>query len=189
MPLLYYFAYGSNMLASRLQARTPSARRLGVAKLPGWQLRLHKVGSDGSGKGDIVPAAGEQVTGVLYRLRARELRRLDLAEGAGYVRRRITVQFGGRSQRCETYIATRVDPALRPFDWYRRLLAAGLLENAIGGAMLQRVLEAPALPDPRPFRPARLRAIRALEGFARLHPELAHRDIASAPQAVGSTDS
>lgn len=177
MPL-YYFAYGSNMLTSRLQARTPSARRLGVATLPGWQLRFHKVGSDGSGKGDIVPAPGEHVTGVLYRLRARELRRLDLAEGAGYVRRRIAVQVGCRWQRCETYIATRVDPALQPFDWYRRLLLAGLLENEIAGAMVQRVLDTPALPDPRPFRPARLRALRALDRFARLHPELGHVDVA-----------
>lgn len=61
MPL-YYFAYGSNMLAARL-----TARRLGIATLPAWQLRFHKVGSDGSGKGDIVPAADGGVTGADIR--------------------------------------------------------------------------------------------------------------------------
>lgn len=172
MPL-HYFAYGSNLLTPRLQARTPSARPLGLATLPGWELRFHKPGSDGSGKGDIVPAADSCVTGVLYRLRARELWRLDLAEGAGYERRRISVCVGNRWQRCEVYVATRTNRDLRPYDWYRRLILAGLLENAIGGPMLHRVLETPALPDPRPFRPARLRALKALERFGRRHPELA----------------
>ena len=172
MPL-HYFAYGSNLLSARLQARTPSARRLGIAALPGWELRFHKPGSDGSGKGDIVPTAEGCVTGVLYRLRARELWRLDLAEGAGYRRRRISVCIGHRWQRCETYVATRADPGLLPYDWYRRLILAGLLENAIDGPMLHRVQETPALPDPRPFRPARLRALKALARFAGRHPELA----------------
>jgi hypothetical protein len=174
MPL-HYFAYGSNLLMARLQARTPSARRLGVATLPGWELRFHKIGRDGSGKGDIVPAADGCVTGVLYRLRARELRRLDQAEGAGYRRQRISVQVGNRRRRCETYVATRTDPALRPFDWYRRLILAGLLENGIRGPMLHQVLHTAALPDPRPLRPARLRALRALERFSSDRPELVPR--------------
>jgi len=172
---LHYFAYGSNLLTARLQARTPSAQPVGVAILPGWQLRFHKVGSDGSGKGDIVPAADDAVTGVLYRLRARELWRLDLAEGAGYRRRRIAVCIGARWQRCETYVATATDPELLPYDWYRALILAGLLERAIGGPMLERVLETPALPDPRPFRPARLRALRALRRFRSRCPELAEQ--------------
>ncbi|MCG6941376.1 MAG: gamma-glutamylcyclotransferase [Thiohalocapsa sp.] len=174
MPL-YYFAYGSNMLAARLQARTPSARPVGVASLPGWAVCFHKQGSDGSGKGNIVPAADACVAGVLYRLRARELWRLDLAEGAGYERRRIAVQVKSRWQRCEVYVATRTDPSLQPYDWYRRLILAGLLENGIGGPMLHQVVRTPSLPDPRPFRPARLRALHALARFGRTRPALAQR--------------
>mgnify|MGYP006271435121 CR=1 FL=1 len=170
---LYYFAYGSNLLSSRLQARTPSARPVGTATLPGWQLRFHKVGSDGSGKGDIVPAADDVVTGVLYRLRARDLWRLDLAEGAGYRRRRIAVCVAERWQRCETYVATDTDSELLPYDWYRSLILAGLLEHDIRGPMLERVLATPALADPRRFRGARLRALRALHRFSARRPDLA----------------
>ncbi len=162
---MYYFAYGSNLLTARLQARTPSARPVGVATLPGWQLRFHKVGSDGSGKADMVPAPGEGVLGVLYRLRARELWRLDLAEGASYQRRCMTVCSAGRWHRCETYVATETDPTLWPYDWYRSLILAGLLEHGIGGPTLHRVQETPAVSDSRPFRPARLRALRALYRF------------------------
>jgi len=170
----YYFAYGSNLLTSRLQARTPSARPVGTATLPGWQLRFHKVGSDGSGKGDIVPAADDDaVTGVLYRLRARELWRLDLAEGAGYRRRRIAVCCSERWQRCETYVATHTDPKLLPYDWYRSLILAGLLEHDIRGPMLERVLATPVLADPRRFRAARLRALRALHRCSARRPDLA----------------
>jgi gamma-glutamylcyclotransferase len=110
-----------------------------------------------------------------YRLRPRELWRLHLAEGAGYVRRRIAVRSGSGWRRCEVYVATHIDPDLRPFDWYRRLILAGLLENGIGGTMMQQVLETPALPDPRPFRPARLRAERALRRAGRLSPTLGQR--------------
>ena len=174
MPL-HYFAYGSNLLVSRLQARTPSAEPLGIATLPGWTLCFHKVGTDGSGKGDIVPAADGAVTGMVYRLRTRELWRLDLAEGLGYRRRRLAVCLDGRGLRCETYVATAIDPTLRPFDWYRRLILAGLLEHGIGGATLGQVLRTPTVPDPRPFRPARLCALAALRTFAARQPTLAAR--------------
>jgi hypothetical protein len=170
---LHYFAYGSNLLTSRLKARTPSARPVGIATLPGWQLHFHKVGSDGSGKGDIVPAADAVVTGVIYRLRARELWRLDLAEGAGYRRRRIAVCIGERWHRCETYVATHTDPELLPYDWYRALILAGLLEHDVRGPMLDQVLGTPSLPDPRRFRSARLRALRALQRFSSQYPTLA----------------
>jgi len=185
---MYYFAYGSNLLTARLTARTPSARPVGIAHLPGWQLRFHKAGTDGSGKGDIVPVDGDRVTGVLYRLRPRELRRLDRAEGAGYARRRIAVRIDGHMQRCETYIATDTDPALRPYDWYRRLILAGLLEHGIAGATLQLVQQQLDIPDPRTLRPARLRALQALRDFQKRNPSLASRLIAATAYGPAARD-
>ena len=41
------FAYGSNMLTSRLRRRCPSAMPLGVATLIGYELRWHKKSKDG----------------------------------------------------------------------------------------------------------------------------------------------
>jgi hypothetical protein len=74
-----YFAYGSNMSLARLQARTPSARRLGTAVLESHDLRFHKAGKDGSGKCDVVHTGGaECVYGVLYEIDA-ERDRLERA--------------------------------------------------------------------------------------------------------------
>ena len=47
-----YFAYGSNLLHQRLQARTPSARPLFTGTLTEHDLRFHKIGDDNSGKAD-----------------------------------------------------------------------------------------------------------------------------------------
>lgn len=55
--MIYYFAYGSNMLTERLIARTPSARPVGTSLLPGHRLTFHKRGRDGSGKCDAFETA------------------------------------------------------------------------------------------------------------------------------------
>ena len=69
-----YFAYGSNMSSERLRARTPSATSLGRARLPGYTLRWHKLGRDGSGKCDIEPSNAPRaaVWGVLYEIDSAE---------------------------------------------------------------------------------------------------------------------
>jgi cation transport regulator ChaC len=169
----HYFAYGSNMLSARLLARTASARPLGPALLPGWTLRFHKAGDDGSGKCDILALGpGYVVAGVVYRLDAVELARLDRVEGPGYRRRRVRVDQSGRRIDCEAYLATRIDPQLRPYDWYRQLVIAGLREHRIGAPVLQLVESTPDRPDPQPDRPARRHALEALAAFGSAWPKL-----------------
>ena len=46
--MMLYAAYGSNLHPARLSRRAPSAEFVGTALLPGWELRLHKRGQDGS---------------------------------------------------------------------------------------------------------------------------------------------
>ena len=79
----HYFAYGSNLLSTRLQQRTPSARALAPAVLEGHALRWHKAGADGSGKCDVVAVdgAGHRVIGVVYEIARSEKPLLDAAEG------------------------------------------------------------------------------------------------------------
>lgn len=173
-----YFAFGSNTLSARLQARTPSARPQGLAELPGWRLALHKRGADGSGKGDIVPGApGERVLGVVFSLDAAELETLDRFEGAGYARTRVEVRLGaaGAPVSCIAYRAEPgwADPALAPFDWYHRLILAGLLEHGAEPAYIDALRAAPRRRDPLPWRPARRKALAALRTFAHQQPERA----------------
>ena len=49
----FYFAYGSNMLALRLQKRCPSAVLIETATVEGYGVNFSKLGKDVSGKGAL----------------------------------------------------------------------------------------------------------------------------------------
>jgi hypothetical protein len=72
-----YFAYGSNMSAPRLRARTPSAEPIGAAKLPGFRLVFDKWGRDDSAKADCehTDAPDHVVHGGLFAFTRRTARR------------------------------------------------------------------------------------------------------------------
>src|SRR5699024_9809906 len=126
---LVYFAYGSNMLRERLDARCPNVRLLGNAMLDDHRLTFDQFSHvDDSGKGGIVPAPGEQVPGVLWTLPPGDLPALDLAEsaGRGYERAGVTVtRAGGGAMEAITYRPIDLRGDLRPWGWYRALGVAG----------------------------------------------------------------
>jgi gamma-glutamylcyclotransferase (GGCT)/AIG2-like uncharacterized protein YtfP len=94
MPLPY-LAYGSNLLTTRLSARCPSARVIGVARLSGHGLDFSKYGRDGTGKATITAGKGD-IAGVLYDIAAQDIPALDSAEGAGthYAKVEVTLADG-----------------------------------------------------------------------------------------------
>jgi gamma-glutamylcyclotransferase len=63
-----YFAYGSNMSTTRLQARVEAALPVSHAFIDGWRLAFDKPGRDGTGKANLVEIAGERTWGVLFRV-------------------------------------------------------------------------------------------------------------------------
>jgi cation transport regulator ChaC len=146
------FAYGSNMPKSRIQARCPSARALGVAELRGHELRWHKRSIDGSGKCDIVSVADNtaSVFGVLYEIAASEKSKLDRAEGlgAGYKEVDITVVHSGQPRTVKAYVATDIAPVLQPYVWYRDLVLAGAAEHALPAAYIEHLKAVIAIDDP-----------------------------------------
>ena len=77
MKQILYFAYGSNMSLRRLQARVSSAQSLGLGTLHNHAHAFHKIGTDGSGKCDIVSAENATVYGVLFDMPEAELATLD----------------------------------------------------------------------------------------------------------------
>ena len=127
------FAYGSNMLTRRLRARTASALPLGTAVLHDHALHWHKTGQDGSGKCDVRSTPGSHVHGVLYRIALHDKARLDAAEGlgAGYDETELAVHAGGAPVAARLYVATHIDAALPPFDWYHALVLAGAHEHGL----------------------------------------------------------
>ncbi len=131
-----YFAYGSNMSIERMKARAPSAELVAVATLIGHKLKFHKPSKkDGSGKCDAAYTgnAQEKVIGALYSIKSIQLSQLDKDEGRGYGYERQTVSVvsaSGELFNAETYIATKFDASLRPWDWYKEHVLRGAL--AIG---------------------------------------------------------
>ena len=145
-----YFAYGSNMLTRRLLGRTPSARTVGVATLPGHELRWHKVSKDGSGKCDIVPAAADSVVyGVLYEIALTDKAALDIAEGLGwgYQQVQLEVLSDIGPLLALSYQATNIDHGTRPYDWYKALVVAGAQEHSLAASYVQALEAVQAVKD------------------------------------------
>lgn len=146
------FAYGSNMPTGRLRQRCPSAMPLGVAELPGYELRWHKKSRDGSGKCDVVQAshANARVYGVLYRIASAEKSLLDRAEGlgTGYAEIDVRVRCNGAAMMAKAYQATASDPGLRPYSWYKAFVLAGAREHGLPGEYAAQLAAVDAIEDP-----------------------------------------
>ncbi len=75
---LYYFAYGSNMNQGQIRSRCVRPVAVGAAKLPHHRIAFHGYSRiwDG-GMETVVPAPGQEVWGVLYKLTFSDWDRLD----------------------------------------------------------------------------------------------------------------
>jgi gamma-glutamylcyclotransferase (GGCT)/AIG2-like uncharacterized protein YtfP len=171
MPVIRYFAYGSNMLSARLQGRCPSACACGIARVEGFELQFTKRSQDGSGKATIIAAGmpGARAYGVLFELDAADLTRLDQLEGVGRGYRRedaFEVVMGPEAQqlRVTTYIADLgwIDGSLRPYDWYLRLVLKGAQQHRLPPPYLEFLGATAAIADPTPDRKARIEALELL---------------------------
>jgi hypothetical protein len=164
--LTEYFAYGSNMSTARLRVRTPSAKPLGVATLPGHALRFHKRSRDKSAKCDAFATTEDDsaVIGVLFSFDPAERGALDTAEGAGkgYDAEVVTViNDKGRRRKVLTYLASQdaIDDSLKPYSWYKDHVLAGGKEHGLPTAYLAQYIEAvEAIDDPDVDRDKKERA-------------------------------
>ena len=147
-----YFAYGSNLHVGRLLARIQDAVPVESALLPRHALRFNKRGRDGSGKCSVVPHAGAEVAGVIYRIARTGLARLDRFEGSGYRRNPIVVHGldSGRRYRAHCYVAkaAAIDDACVAYDWYRDIVVAGAESHGLPAAYIDQLRATPARPDP-----------------------------------------
>jgi len=146
-----YFAYGSNLLTSRLQRRVPSARPDGPVRLGDHRLTTDKRGRDGTGKANLRHAPGQFVWGVLWSLDREDWARLDAVEG-DYRRIAVCVEnAAGERVQTQTYRSDRLtdDPALAPA--YKRCMVDGAREHGLPEAWV-RLLE--ALPERQRDTPA-----------------------------------
>ncbi len=164
MPATFlYFAYGSNLLSARLRERTPSARVVGVGHLRQHELRWHMLSTDGSGKCDIVQAAGPavHVQGVVYEIFTTEKPHLDAAEtlGVGYAEKEVEIELASGRLQASVYHALAIDPMATPYDWYKNIVVAGAREHGLAADYILQLERAPMQADPDPRRSVRHAAL------------------------------
>ncbi|GIX30411.1 MAG: gamma-glutamylcyclotransferase [Porticoccaceae bacterium] len=143
----HYFAYGSNMNPARLGARGVPFADARSAWLPDMGLRFNKRATRHPhwGCANVVPAPGERVEGVLYRLAdPAAILRLDRFEGTPveYLRHLCRVETAAGPVEAWIYVAhpERVAEGLRPPRWYLEHLLAGRTHlSADYAARLSRV--------------------------------------------------
>jgi cation transport regulator ChaC len=130
-----YFAYGSNMAESVMAEKCPRHRLIGVARLPGHRLMFNRRSiRTGTGVADVVPAAGEEVWGVLYELADDDLAALDQKEGHdwAYLREPLEVECDGTPSRAITYVVRDKEPAeVEPSREYFEGIVAAARERGL----------------------------------------------------------
>lgn len=166
----HYFAYGSNMLPSRLLDRCPSAKPIGVAVAANVGLEFSKASQDGSGKATLAPLGGSTVPGVIFTIDIAERAALDKHEGLGLGYRRddaFSVQAlnSGEIVETSTYLATSRDPELMPFDWYLATVIAGALHHGIAEDHVSLLRGTAFVEDTDIDRKTRSAAIRAMRDY------------------------
>jgi gamma-glutamylcyclotransferase len=167
-PVMLYFAYGSNMLTQRLQKRVSSAKPKSTAVLFAYELKWHKRSSDGSGKCDIAENKGSMVHGIIFEMDSTQLPVLDKAEGLGkgYHHQQVTVTLPDEAiLEALAYAAdpSHIDPTLKPYDWYYRLVVAGAIQHALPAQYIAGIHGTEFLEDPDKNRSERLEAMELLE--------------------------
>ena len=160
-----YFAYGSNMLTHRLTAteRAPSAKQVGIGYVEGRRLAFDKVSQDGSGKCDAEATGNktDRVYGVIFEIALTDKAALGKAEGLknGYTEERIEVVTVAGKVQIATYIATKKEPVLRPYHWYKAITVAGAVEHGLPRDYVEWLRAFESIEDPNAERRAKNEAL------------------------------
>lgn len=139
---MLYFAYGSNMLTSRLEDRVGRVSFVGIGRLSGYRLVFNKIGSDGSGKATAIKSVADFVEGVVYDLDDVQFSTLDTYE-KNYDRQNITVQAQTERLRAVTYIGQSgfIKNGLKPSDSYLRYVINGANEHKLSRSYIEHIIQ------------------------------------------------
>ena len=163
----YYFAYGSNMLTTRLKRRCPGAFRVGRADAVDHAIEFSKLSKDKSGKATLRHTNGGRTPGVVFKIPITERGQLDKSEGAGNGYERcdafpVRLLDDDEILKATTYLATSPNSSLKPYDWYFALVIAGAREHLLSDDYLAELRPVKFVRDPCPDRKTRLEAINDL---------------------------
>lgn len=153
--MFYYFGYGSNLSVVSLRAKGVDPLTSEAAVLEGWRLvfDIPDFFEIEGGTGNIEPATGDAVHGVLHGCRSRDLARLDELEALGtrYERVETTVMtYTGRLVRAYVYLGLQsvLDKTCLPSERYRNILVRGAIDMRLDEAYVKRLKATPSRPRP-----------------------------------------
>ena len=148
------------MSSKRLKSRIGSAKMIGIGILHNHHLEFHKISSkDQSGKCDVVASESNIVYGVLFEIDKEQKTKLDEREGLGkgYAEKTVAVELieSGESICAVTYYATKTDPKLKPYTWYKKHVLTGATEAKLPASYIARIKNVEADKDPDKKREAK----------------------------------
>jgi len=155
MPVIHYFAYGSNLHPLRLQRRIASARLVGTATISGYELCFAKRGQDASGKGHIKPVVHpSDVHGAVYQMTADHKVDLDHFEGSGYTTTSFEIEVNQETHMCFAYVgvSSHLDKRLLPYHWYKSLIVLGAEFHGFPADYIRNIQQTSSIADPDPHR-------------------------------------
>jgi len=144
---IWNFAYGGNMNPRVLGLRRGIEPLESVAGcLPGYRLVFNAPGVPWvePAFANVEPRPGGEVHGVLHRMTAGQMARLDLFEGGGMAYRHLDLEvraYDGRSLSARVYSAVRATAERNPSCRYLNLLREGARFHGLDAAHV-RMLEA-----------------------------------------------
>ena len=147
-----FFAVGTNMDDEHMRRWIPSARRLAIASLSGFEVRWHKRSSDGgklaarrTGHSDDV------IWGVLYEVDALSGQQIDQGQRAhGYREERVTVVGpDGDEHDASVYVACdeKIDDSTMPTRSYRDPIVNAARANGLPAEYVDELARTPVV-DP-----------------------------------------
>lgn len=139
---VWYFAYASNMSRAQVRQRAGEWAEEKVARLDNYELNFDKVARGGTGTANIVPAAGQTVYGVLYRVSEPQLKALDRFEGVPehYRRSEVTVVDEQDNKiSAQVYLARKVRKGLKPDRLYLQRILKGAEEHHLPAHYLEQL--------------------------------------------------
>jgi gamma-glutamylcyclotransferase len=142
------------MLSKRLKAdnRAPSATAIDIGYVENHRLTFDKVSKDGSGKCDIEVTCyqTDRVYGVIFEIPSTEEANLDKAEGVenGYDKINIQVVTSNGIITANSYFATKKEPTLRPYHWYKLLVVTGAIEHSLPTNYIEWLKTVESIADP-----------------------------------------
>lgn len=144
--MILYFAYGSNMLSSRLVERAIFPTVIGRAVLYDWCVDFSKKSKDGSGKANLCYKADFVTWGILYEISSDEISKLDKFE-KGYNRTKVKVKKDdGNIAEAEIYISDSLVDNPVAFDAYKQMLIKGATEHKLPAEYIDYLQQLPSKP-------------------------------------------